>query len=576
LTDNRAADAPLQLFQGEGYPSQLAEGWAEGFHGEYRGFYPSDSQGAGSWSPSWSHQGDTRPGGHAGVDIYAPFAPHPLETPLLALFDGTLKCRHMRIDPNPLGNRVELELPDGGRYSYGHLSRFEGKTGDRVKRGDVIGYSGCSGNADGQNECRGCKGHCNVNSGHVHLSLRNAQNVMQQVIPPSGLRLRFGPTNPLPLPIPCASFVAGPGLKQQWSPPPPDPTKRRLEVAMEPGWTRSAGRTVQLPPAFRAIAFDDARLLLDARDYYRLCRSRIEAAGQPGPLNAFLEQKIEAAILALAAKDQIAAMRKRIIDGGQVIGLGEADAPGPAPGWLLRHLSVLCQMLWVTCGGPALDLLSDNAENEEFKVYHRLDQAVGVHLKSKVGLECGASLGGTAWLSAADQGRHALHLTDIGDAAGSGRHWVLSVTFGIGSLMHATVSERMKRPPPDEAPESADVEAKIAEYLDTLSDAATRIADVYRLACKHPVLLSGEGNAPPARRAQVLSEIRSAVVAAADRLAACPPLVSSSPVAPAVLRRIASVNELLFEDLLELSRRSSGVASIRPNLFMLQVRNPAA
>lgn len=48
-----------------------------------------------------------------------------------------------------LGNLVVIEHGYGLRTRYGHLSRFEVRAGERVARGDVIGYVGATGRATG-------------------------------------------------------------------------------------------------------------------------------------------------------------------------------------------------------------------------------------------------------------------------------------------------------------------------------------------------------------------------------------------------------------------------------------------
>lgn len=77
---------------------------------------------------------------HLGNDLFAPTG-----TPLLAVDNGTV-----RFATDPLGGNVaNLYADDGTRYYYAHLSRYEGVSGRRVRAGDVIGYVGTTGNAQG-------------------------------------------------------------------------------------------------------------------------------------------------------------------------------------------------------------------------------------------------------------------------------------------------------------------------------------------------------------------------------------------------------------------------------------------
>ena len=77
---------------------------------------------------------------HLGNDLLAPTG-----TPLLAVDNGTI-----RFGTDPLGGNVaNLYADDGTRYYYAHLSRYEGVSGRRVRAGDVVGYIGTTGNAQG-------------------------------------------------------------------------------------------------------------------------------------------------------------------------------------------------------------------------------------------------------------------------------------------------------------------------------------------------------------------------------------------------------------------------------------------
>ena len=87
-----------------------------------------------------------RPDGmiHYAIDIF-----RPIGEPLLAAVDGYVE----RIDPNPLGGNVVYLVDEEKRFRfyYAHLERHaEGLyAGMPVKRGDVIGYVGDTGNAKG-------------------------------------------------------------------------------------------------------------------------------------------------------------------------------------------------------------------------------------------------------------------------------------------------------------------------------------------------------------------------------------------------------------------------------------------
>ncbi|GLQ00486.1 hypothetical protein GCM10007891_23390 [Methylophaga thalassica] len=89
--------------------------------------------------------GDPRDGGarkHHGVDIFAKKG-----TPITAVIDGVA-----RTDTGGLGGK-HIWLSGGmfglgsARYYYAHLDSFAVESGDKVKKGDVIGYVGNTGNA---------------------------------------------------------------------------------------------------------------------------------------------------------------------------------------------------------------------------------------------------------------------------------------------------------------------------------------------------------------------------------------------------------------------------------------------
>jgi murein DD-endopeptidase MepM/ murein hydrolase activator NlpD len=96
--------------------------------------------GASSYSDTY---GAARSGGrsHEGVDLIAPAG-----TPLVAVVSGSVE-----FGSSPLGgNSLWLHGSDGNAYFYAHLSGFEGSSRD-VSQGEVIGYVGSTGNANGTN-----------------------------------------------------------------------------------------------------------------------------------------------------------------------------------------------------------------------------------------------------------------------------------------------------------------------------------------------------------------------------------------------------------------------------------------
>ena len=85
--------------------------------------------------------GASRSGGrsHEGVDMLG-----SMGTPLVAVVSGSVLFKQ-----TPLGgNSVWLSGSDGNRYFYAHLRGFAGSSRS-VSQGEVIGYMGATGNANG-------------------------------------------------------------------------------------------------------------------------------------------------------------------------------------------------------------------------------------------------------------------------------------------------------------------------------------------------------------------------------------------------------------------------------------------
>jgi len=78
---------------------------------------------------------------HAGIDLASPTG-----TPIYATADGMVD----RADWfGGYGNMVDIDHGKGIATRYGHMSRIVAHAGDRVKRGDLIGYVGSTGRSTG-------------------------------------------------------------------------------------------------------------------------------------------------------------------------------------------------------------------------------------------------------------------------------------------------------------------------------------------------------------------------------------------------------------------------------------------
>lgn len=78
---------------------------------------------------------------HAGMDFSARTG-----TPIYATGDGVVVVADNRM--SGYGNRVVIRHGFGYETLYGHMSKFKARAGQKVKRGDVIGYVGSTGRSE--------------------------------------------------------------------------------------------------------------------------------------------------------------------------------------------------------------------------------------------------------------------------------------------------------------------------------------------------------------------------------------------------------------------------------------------
>ena len=79
---------------------------------------------------------------HPGLDFSAPQG-----TPIYATAEGTVQTAGNL--GNGYGNHIVIQHGDSYSTLYGHMSRIKAKRGQRVKRGEVIGYVGSTGKSTG-------------------------------------------------------------------------------------------------------------------------------------------------------------------------------------------------------------------------------------------------------------------------------------------------------------------------------------------------------------------------------------------------------------------------------------------
>lgn len=121
----------------------------------------------------------------------------PMNTPVYAAADGVVEAR---VETSGYGKHIRLTHSGGYVTIYGHLSSLNRLTGNRVKQGDLIGYSGSTGNSTGP---------------HLHFELRK-----------NGV-----PEDPAPY------LTDKPTPSEDWSDLPASPTVPLVEVTADP-WVR--------------------------------------------------------------------------------------------------------------------------------------------------------------------------------------------------------------------------------------------------------------------------------------------------------------------------------------------------
>jgi murein DD-endopeptidase MepM/ murein hydrolase activator NlpD len=79
---------------------------------------------------------------HEGMDFTAKTG-----TPIFATGDGVVARADNTV--SGYGNHIVIRHGFGYETLYGHLSKYKSRAGQRVKRGDIIGYVGSTGRSEG-------------------------------------------------------------------------------------------------------------------------------------------------------------------------------------------------------------------------------------------------------------------------------------------------------------------------------------------------------------------------------------------------------------------------------------------
>lgn len=193
-------------------------------------------------STSWAtHRRRNPPSTEPGVDYFC-----PIGTPVAAAESGRVVDTGDSIGP-ATGRFVTIDLDDGRRVRYLHLSRRAVGRGERVSRGQVVGYSGATGYGTEDWSWNVAE----TGGAHVHMTVWATQ------------RYAFGSNatlDPEPLMSETPGF-AGTGAKP-FTPAPVEPPKRKKRTMIYAAW-RDKNDTI----AVQAVAGGKVTLLKDPTEW---------------------------------------------------------------------------------------------------------------------------------------------------------------------------------------------------------------------------------------------------------------------------------------------------------------------
>jgi hypothetical protein len=473
------------------------------FAGEYRGYYGADE-----FTPYSSHFGKVRNNktkNHGGVDIYAPYIPFPHETPVYAVCAGAIEFIYNNERPDDLGNRAWLypEHTPKERLIYGHLNRFVG-TDRRVARGDLIGFSGCSGNADSRGECT-TAGNFHINSGHVHLAYRDAAAKPVEPLAKLGWTLRFAEEEKIPL----DKWIADGHLLD--TPPAPGfapgalrtDTRRneRVGKATAPGKAVVAGRT----DLFGVIDFDNSKAIKQTAHFYALAHARLSETELDHPKARFHTFGWEALKESIGdASDAVLRLQKI---NEKLHGIGQepenngtlADRIRRSQTLSAEYLLHAIRFLWLAMAGKAMVPV---AKNPGTVLDEKTGKAVALPGSKEHGAgrvpACGIGMSGRSILVSLGRGDAALHLSALHKIVPDPKDakktilvpfssWTISTSFGAGTAWHAVLDASFQTGLTDASPEL------LKAYARTLPWAAQGLAYVGRGLCNGGAIADEQG-----------------------------------------------------------------------------------
>ncbi|WP_170763688.1 M23 family metallopeptidase [Ruegeria lacuscaerulensis] len=565
------------------YPAQTRLPVEAGKAGELRGFYRTaieDNTGktiiSEYWRPRSSAFGGRSGGGHDGLDIFAPPNRFPYETPVVALGAGKLlQLRADALHPNNIGNMAVLRLDgtyDGYQvqFLYGHLSRFHGPDVERhkgaeykarrVRKGEVIGYAGCTGNANDLGECNPDNGEWRVSSGHVHLVaqlIRKAPSTVKGQ--PEETVTPVDPVKLLGWSLKFEGDDKSRSLAYWKANLRPDaayaPAMRggKIDSKYKRTRRRKNGLRNPLPKPYETLEFDHSRSIRRTLDAYRELLPRLGNIDKTGRAreayrnsHAAIETQIDKVFDPAVA--ELEAARK-----GKVFG-------GP----LLRALVSSQFCLWHLMGGAAFFELASNRNRFDLARITRL-------------VECGPGVLGRASIIGMPGAQSSLYRArlKLPNADGSTRkREISSISFGAGSLTHATLSQDAELALVTSVP-------KASGFLGGVFVATAEIGRLHVYAVRQAKRLSRDRIkvADPERKRVIarLKRVRNAVLSTSIPLEpGAGARVLNDTELDALMTAVLEANVSVFEETLRLSNLPEGRKPIAPRLDALRIMEGAA
>lgn len=427
------------------YPSQTKKARVATDAGELRGSYPIGKK-KDIWKPYlsrlWGRSTKDNDPAHGGWDIYAPYFPYPNEVPIYAPISGRMQTVFNVKSPDDLGNRIWLWTGkpwQSQRLIFGHLNRFNGRS-RKVKKGEIIGYAGCSGNANSEGECT-TAGQFKVNTGHVHLSLRDAAGKTVDPLPALGWSLRYSEWEKTKTKTPTEWDTSGYLLDNV---PAPADWCGRLNAksfAIELIKKKST-KAKALPEPFNLIDIDRKRSIEQTQAAFVVMHARLKKKKDH---KTYKFQQHGAEVFRESIKDatklvaQIEAQRKTI----------SASDPTKSLGTTTRMLFDANRLFWLMIGGRALLRVVSNPK-EKLKKGQKPTW-------TGVPPDCGLAGKGESWIIAGPNAQSALHAARFVNDEGKPRGWTASVTFGAGTEFHAILDAS--------AADTADLPKDLHDYL---------------------------------------------------------------------------------------------------------------